>query len=146
MYYYQYIDHIQMRCAMSKKRPELSRTEWQLMNICWKKGRVSARVIYEETLRDKERGYQTVKTMLDRLVEKTYLKREKFGPIWLYEPTVPRAMVAAREIESFVGTVLDHTVAPLFVYFTGREKLSAEELAALRKLVEEQEHGHDESH
>ena len=128
---------------MPRKRPELSRTEWQIMNICWRKGRVSARVIYEETLREKERGYQTVKTMLDRLVEKTYLRREKFGPIWLYEPSVPRAAVAAREIESFVGTVLDHTVAPLFVYFAGKEKLSAGELAALRKLVEEQEDGRD---
>jgi BlaI family transcriptional regulator, penicillinase repressor len=128
---------------MPRKRPELSRTEWQLMNICWRKGRASARVIYEETLREKERGYQTVKTMLDRLVEKTYLRREKFGPIWLYEPTVPRAAVTAREIESFVSTVLDHTVAPLFVYFAGKEKLSAEELAALRKLVEDQEDERD---
>ena len=128
---------------MPRKRPELSRTEWQIMNICWRKGRVSARVIYEETLREKERGYQTVKTMLDRLVEKTYLRREKFGPIWLYEPAVPRAAVTAREIETFVSTVLDHTAAPLFVYFAGKEKLSVGELAALRNLVEEQENERD---
>jgi len=124
---------------MQKKHPGLSKTEWRLMNICWRKGRVSARVIYEETLREKARGYQTVKTMLDRLVAKGYLRREKFGPIWLYEPDVQRAAVAAREIESFVGTVLDNTVAPLFAYFTGKEKLSREELEELRRLVEEQE-------
>ena len=122
---------------MQKKHPGLSKTEWRLMNICWRKGRVSARVIYEETLREKARGYQTVKTMLDRLVAKGYLRREKFGPIWLYEPAVPRAAVAAREIESFVGTVLDNTVAPLFAYFAGKEKLSRKELEELRKLVED---------
>ncbi len=124
---------------MPRKRPELSKTEWQLMNICWRKGRASARVIYEETLREKERGYQTVKTMLDRLVEKTYLRREKFGPIWLYEPTVPRAAVAAREIESFVSTVLDHTLAPIFVHFAKKEKISDEELEELRKLIEKKD-------
>ncbi|MFC1573965.1 BlaI/MecI/CopY family transcriptional regulator, partial [Candidatus Latescibacterota bacterium] len=68
---------------MTKKRNELSKTEWSLMNICWKKGKVSAREIYEETLKEKQRGYQTVKTMLDRMVGKGFLEREKFGPIWL---------------------------------------------------------------
>ncbi|MFA6471458.1 MAG: BlaI/MecI/CopY family transcriptional regulator [Candidatus Latescibacterota bacterium] len=124
---------------MQKKLPELSKTEWNIMNICWKKGRVSARVIYEETLLQKQRGYQTVKTMLDRLVEKGYLRREKFGPIWLYAPTIARSAVMAREIETFVGTVLDNTLTPLFVHFARKEKLSREELDELRKLIEENE-------
>jgi len=124
---------------MPKKLPELSKTEWHIMNICWKKGRVSARVIYEETLREKQRSYQTVKTMLDRLVEKGYLRREKFGPIWLYTPSVARSAVMAREIETFVCTVLDHSMTPLFVHFARKEKLSREELKELRKLIEEKE-------
>jgi BlaI family transcriptional regulator, penicillinase repressor len=129
---------------MTKKLPGLSKTEWYLMNICWRRGRSSARVIYDETLDGKQRGYQTVKTMLDRLVGKGYLRREKFGPIWLYQPTVTRASVSSREIETFVSTVLDNTVAPLFAYFAGKETLSAEELDELRKLIEE--HEHDRGH
>ena len=124
---------------MPKKLPELSKTEWNIMNICWKKGPVSARVIYEETLREKQRSYQTVKTMLDRLVGKGYLHREKFGPIWLYAPSVARSAVMAREIDSFIGTVLDHTLAPLFVHFARKEKLSGEELDELKKLIEQRE-------
>ncbi len=121
---------------MPKKLPGLSRTEWNIMNICWKKGQASARVIFEETLREKKRSYQTVKTMLDRLVEKAYLRREKFGPIWLYRPSVARASIISREIENFVGTVLDHTLAPIFVHFAKKEKLSDEELDELRRLIE----------
>lgn len=124
---------------MQKKLPALSKTEWNIMNICWKKGQASARVVYEETLREKQRSYQTVKTMLDRLAEKGYLRREKFGPIWLFTPAVPRSAVLAREIETFVGTVLDHTLTPLFVHFAKKEKLSREELEELRKLIEEKE-------
>ncbi|MHB9029493.1 MAG: BlaI/MecI/CopY family transcriptional regulator [Candidatus Latescibacterota bacterium] len=124
---------------MSRKRPDLSKTEWSIMNICWRQGRSSARIVYEETLKEKSRGYQTVKTMLDRLVEKGYLRREKFGPIWLYEPTVSRSAVLAREIESFVATVLDNTLAPIFVHFAKKETLSDEELDELRKLIEKKE-------
>jgi len=124
---------------MQTNRRDLSRTEWLLMNICWLKGRSSAREIYEETLKQKKRGYQTVKTMLDRLVGKGYLEREKFGPIWLYKPTVPRSKVIAREIDTFVNTVLDNTFAPLFVHLAEKEKLSGEEIEALKKLIEEHE-------
>ena len=109
------------------------------MKICWDKGKASARVIYEETLREKKRGYQTVKTMLDRMVGKGYLVREKFGPIWLYEPTVPRAKMIAREIDSFVNTVLDNTLAPLFAHLAEKENLSPEEIEALKKLIDEHE-------
>ena len=64
---------------MPKKRSDLSKTELILMNICWKKGTASARDIFEETLKEKKRGYQTIKTMLDRMVSKGYLGRDKFG-------------------------------------------------------------------
>jgi len=124
---------------MSEKRSDLSRTEWSLMNICWKKGTASAREVYEETLREKKRGYQTVKTMLDRLVIKRYLAREKFGPIWLYKPAVSRSQVLAREIDSFVSTVLDNTFAPLFARLAEKENLSHEDIEALKKLIGEYE-------
>ena len=127
---------------MKRKSAEPSKTEWLLMNICWKKGKVSAREIYEETLKEKKRGYQTVKTMLDRMVGKGFLEREKFGPIWLYEPVVSRTKMLGREIESFVNTVLDKTFAPLFVHLAEKEKLSPEEIEALKKLIEE--HGEGE--
>ena len=124
---------------MKNKRNSLTRTEWSLMNICWEKGQVSARIIYEETLKEKKRGYQTVKTMLDRLAVKEYLDREKFGPIWLYKPAVSRSKVMTKEIDSFVATVLDNTLAPLFARLAEKEKLSRDEIEALKKLIEEHE-------
>lgn len=124
---------------MHTRKKSLSRTEWSLMNICWRKGKISARDVYDETLKEKQRGYQTVKTMLDRMVEKGFLSREKFGPIWLYEPMVTRASVMKREIESFIGTVLDNSVAPLFAHLADSESLSDEDHAALKKLVDKQE-------
>ena len=120
---------------------ELGRTEWLIMKICWKKGKSSAKVVYEESLKEKKRSYGTVKTTLDRLSKKGFLEREKFGPIWLYKPAVSKAKVLAREIESFVNTVLDKTFAPLVVHLAEKENLSDEEINALKKLIEEHEEG-----
>lgn len=119
----------------------LSRTEWILMNICWKKGKASARDIYEESLKEKERSYHTVKTLLERMVKKNYLEREKFGPIWLYTPIVSRSGTVSREIESFADTVLDNTFTPLLSFFTDKQELTDEEIAAMEKLIKENKRG-----
>lgn len=117
------------------KNNALSKTEWSLMKICWKKGEATARTVYDESLKEKKRGYQTVKTMLDRLVNKGYLRRKKFGPLWIYESAVSRPKVLAHAIDNFVTTVLDNALAPLLLHFTKKEKLSAEEIEALENLI-----------
>ena len=120
---------------MKRRRKNLSTTEWTLMNICWEKGKVSARIIFEESQKDKKRAYQTIKTLLDKLVDKEYLKRERFGPIWLYEPTITREQTVSNAIDSFADTVLNNTLTPLFSHFIKKEKMSEEEIEVLEKLI-----------
>ena len=120
---------------MVKKLEGLSKNEWALMKICWEKGEVPARVIYDESLKSKKREYQTIKTMLDRLVDKGYLTSRRFGPMLLFKPAVSRARILTKAIDSFVDTVLDNTLAPLFTHFVKNEKLDPEELDALEELI-----------
>ena len=86
---------------MRKRKGELGETEWTLMKICWEKGKSSAKDVYDESLKERKRSYQTVKTILDRLVEKEYLSREKFGPIWLYTPKVTQKAITSIAIDDF---------------------------------------------
>lgn len=119
---------------MPPKR-ELSRTEWSIMSICWRLGKATARQVYEETLSQKRRSYQTVKTMLDRLAEKGYLERERLGPLWLYRPAISRSKLVGRAVENFIETVLDNTFAPLLVHVSKRTDLTEDELRELKELV-----------
>ena len=120
---------------MKTKNESLSKTEWSIMKICWEKGEVPARAIFEESLKNKKREYSSIKTMLERLVNKGFLNRKKFGPIWLYKPSVSRAKVLAKAIDSFVATVLDNTFTPLLTHFVEKENLKPEEIEALKKLI-----------
>lgn len=129
---------------MADAKPELSRAEWLVMNRCWEQGKATARQIYEATLATKSWNYQTVKTMLDRLTAKGYLTCEKLGPLCLFEPAVPRARVVGRTIDTFWSTVLGNTLAPMFAHLArGGRKLSQDELAALKKLIAENETGQE---
>jgi BlaI family penicillinase repressor len=124
---------------MPDPAPELSKAEWLIMNACWDRKNLTARDVHEAVAAQREWEYQTVKTMLDRLVEKGYLRRDKVGPISVFTPAIPRTRTVRRAIDGFVETVLGNQLAPLFAHLAGGEKLSDEELAALKKLVEENE-------
>src|SRR6478735_2041419 len=113
---------------MADPLPELSRTEWLIMKACWDLKKCTARDVHASVTEQREWEYQTVKTMLDRLVEKGYLRRDKVGPISVFLPVVPRTRVVRRAIDGFLETVLGNRLAPLFSHLSGGEKLSDEEI------------------
>jgi BlaI family transcriptional regulator, penicillinase repressor len=124
---------------MVKRSRKLSPAEWKVMNLCWKLRKATARQIYEESLKDQKRDYQTVKTLLDRITGKGYLRMEKLGPLCIYLPSVSRASVVAGAVETFVATVLDNSVAPLFQHLAKNEEISEQEVEALRDLLRKAE-------
>lgn len=113
------------------------------MNICWRLGKSTARQVYDESLGHRERDYQTVKTLLDRIAGKGYLKIEKLGPLCLYTPIVRRSAALAAAIEDFTRTVLDNTLAPVFVHLADSGNLRQEELDSLRELLRRHERDED---
>ncbi|WP_372367872.1 BlaI/MecI/CopY family transcriptional regulator [Candidatus Uabimicrobium sp. HlEnr_7] len=118
------------------KLAKLSQTEWVVMKVCWEKKSCSAREVHE-TVTSKDWEYRTVKTMLDRLVEKGYLTREKDANICLYITAVSQSSVTNTAIDNFISTVLDNTVTPLFAHFSKGKKLSKKELSSLKQLIDE---------
>lgn len=110
-----------------------------IMNLCWEKGKSTARQIYEVALEDREWEYQTVKTMLDRIATKGYLTREKLGPLCLYKPCVKQKRVVSEAIDSFFTTVMDNGISPLFAHLAEGRKLDEKEIASLKKLIDQNE-------
>jgi BlaI family penicillinase repressor len=124
---------------MTADRPKLSKSEWELMNLCWELGRATAREIYEASLKKKKRDYQTVKTLLDRMGAKGFLKVEKQGPLCIFTPAVKRTYAVTSAIDEFIETVLDKSLAPLFIHLAKDRRLSEEEIEKLKQLIQERE-------
>ena len=126
---------------MTRPESELTRAEWLIMKCCWSKGKCTAREVYEEALKQKAWQYQTVKTMLDRLLQKGYVQMEKIGPICLYKPAISQTKVLTRAMDTFIGTVLDGTLTPIFAHLAKGRKLNEDEIEALKKLIDQ--HGEE---
>lgn len=97
-----------MVIIMKENIGDLGKTEWELLNICWEKGpKTTAKEVHEASLANRYRSYVTVKTILDRLVDKGYLTRTKLGPIWLYSPDIKKQKVISEAIDDFLSTVMN---------------------------------------
>jgi predicted transcriptional regulator len=67
------------------------------------------------------------------------VQAEREGRRYLYSPLLTREQWQAAESRSLLDRVFGGKVAPLLVHFSRNEKLSAKDIAQLRKLVEELE-------
>ena len=119
-----------------KGRP-LSRTEWTIMQLCWRLGRATARQVHEAS--DGRRDYRTVKTLLDRIAGKGFLRIEKLGRLSLFVPAVTRQRALSEVVTDFVDDVLERSVTPLYLHLAERDDLSPAEVAFFRRRLETEE-------
>lgn len=59
------------------------------------------------------RAYTTIKTVMDRLVEKNLLKRQKFGKKFCYKSVESRAQMAATAIDRLAGQFFNNDINSL---------------------------------
>jgi predicted transcriptional regulator len=125
---------------MAREAPDpLAPAEWKVMKIVWELKSCAARDVYEKA--GAEHGWtpSTVKTLLRRLVAKGYLTTQQVGNSFLYRPARPALAALRGAADNLLDNAAAGTVAPLLAYMVRKSKLSPEELAQLRALLDAQE-------
>ena len=77
-------------------------------------------------------AYTTVMTILDRLTQKSHVRRERSGRAYVYEASAPREAYTARLMAEALSTAADRDEALL--HFVGR--ISKADVALLRKALD----------
>src|SRR5262245_3119859 len=122
---------------MADSAPEsLSRAEWKVMKIVWRRGRAAAREVVAEASNAHDWRPSTIKTLLKRLVDKGHLKTTRVGNSFLYEPIEEPLPALQRAGDTLLDHAVEGLAGPLLVHLVKRSRLSAEELAELRSLLD----------
>ncbi|WP_022970864.1 BlaI/MecI/CopY family transcriptional regulator [Xanthomonas maliensis] len=79
----------------------------------------------------------TIKTLLNRLLNKGVLAAEKQGRRYLYTPRLSREHWVQQQSDGLLHRVFEGRVAPLVAHFSRRGKLSAADVAELKRLLQE---------
>jgi predicted transcriptional regulator len=126
-----------------RRKATIHGTEWDLLEILWTKERATAREVTEALAKKRGWAVSTVKTLLDRMVQKELVAARQVGNVWEYTPAV-RAVEARRSAwAELVGKAFGGAVAPALHFLAKDAKLSKKELAELRSLLDSKEKGHE---
>jgi predicted transcriptional regulator len=117
--------------------------EARVMTVVWKLKRpLSARAVHEEVVREHPVAIHTVITVLNKLVRKGLLRREKGGDVYEFSALVTeeqfRKEVSRRAVEGIMSLGPDAVAASFVDALADREP---ERLAALGRLIQERLRG-----
>jgi BlaI family transcriptional regulator, penicillinase repressor len=121
---------------MKKELPRISDAEWDVMQAAWRRESFTAQEMIDE-LSHRDWSPRTVKTLLGRLLAKGALAHEARGKAYVYRPAVRREDCVRQESDSFLDRVFGGAAAPLLAHFVKRGRLSDEDIAELRKILDE---------
>src|SRR5262245_34003223 len=114
---------------------QLSEAEWRLMNRLWQASPRSAREVHGEVEPETDWAYTTVKTMLDRLVEKGALRASMRGNATLYAPALGQKAARSSALRSLLERAFGGTLGGLVEHMVASERLSARERDELAALI-----------
>lgn len=113
-----------------KPVPRLSEFEWEVVKPLWEQGPMAARDIFRHVPPEHGWAYETVKTMISRLVKKGVLTYVQVGNSFLYSPAYSRDEMTRAATGSFIERVFDGALRPFLAHYV--EQVSDEELQVLR--------------
>ncbi|MGE8213637.1 MULTISPECIES: BlaI/MecI/CopY family transcriptional regulator [unclassified Stenotrophomonas] len=115
----------------------ISEAEAVVMEVLWSAHPLSADEVMARLPGGNEWAEATVKTLLNRLLNKAAITATKEGRRFLYTPLVQRDAWLLEESSSLIERLFDGRVAPLVAHFSQHQRLSRDDVAELRKLLEE---------
>ena len=117
------------------KIPKISEAEWEVMKVLWKNSPMTANEIVDE-LKGKTRWKrETIRTLINRLVQKKALGFQKKGRQYHYFPLLTEAEGIKAEAESFVRRIGGGSIEPMLAAFVEEKQLSAEKIARLKSIL-----------
>ena len=116
---------------------QISEAESVVMDVLWRRHPLGAEDVVLALADRQDWQEATIKTLLNRLLNKGAISAAKDGRRYLYSPLLRREDWVLEESRGLLDRLFDGRVAPLVAHFSEQRKLSRKDIADLRKLLEE---------
>lgn len=119
----------------------ISDSEAVVMQVLWERHPLAAEEVVEALAARQSWREPTIKTLLNRLLGKGAIKAEREGRRYLYTPILDRETWLGQQSTGLVDRLFGGQVAPLVAHFSEQRALTREDIAELRRLIEELDDG-----
>jgi predicted transcriptional regulator len=123
-----------MRKKLSR---QLTEAELRVMNALWAKERATVGEIVDAIDTRPPLAYSTVLTMLRILETKGFVRHQKEGRAFVYEPAVARSEARSGALQHLLSRFFDNSPELLVANLIEDEQISNKELARLKRLIAE---------
>ena len=113
--------------------------ELQILRILWQSGGSTAREIHNGLAELKGTTYSTTVKMLSVMLDKGLVKRDESVSPQMYQATVSRKITQKKMLGDLIDKVYDGSALSLVLQALSSGRTSAEELAEVRRMVDELE-------
>jgi predicted transcriptional regulator len=117
--------------------PSISQAESEVMEVLWHTSPVSTEDVVAVLQKKHDWQESTIKTLLNRLLNKGAISAEREGRRYLYAPVLQRAQWLSAESEGMLDRLFGGRIAPFVAHFSKHRKLTKRDLAELRRLIED---------
>jgi predicted transcriptional regulator len=114
----------------------ISRAESEVMEYLWARPSATAGAVFQALGPHNDWSEATVKTLLNRLLNKGAIDAQRDGRRYRYVPVLRREDWVLSESSRMVDRLFDGRLAPLVSHFSEHGKLSRSDLEELRALIE----------
>lgn len=123
---------------VSRKKPvRVTDAELAVLKVLWEQGPLTAKAITAEIYpKGAESEFAAVHSFLQRLERKKLVGRDRGSFVHVFSATVSPADVLGQELETLVGRLGNHSIAPLIMRLIDQKRLSKKEAAEIRALLD----------
>ena len=121
-------------------KKKLTPAEWEIMQALWELDRpASVREVLEALYPGGEKAYTTVQTIMNTLVKKKILQRDKIGLVGFYSPVPSRDEAVRSEMSSLVSGVFGGSIPAVASSLMSLDDLDLDDLAEIKRLLRHRE-------
>ena len=120
---------------MKKNIPSISESEWEIMNVLWDKAPRTASDIISSLQESTDWKPKTIRTLLDRLVQKDVVGVNKNLRVYTFYPLYTQEECQRAETESFINRIYGGTLKSMLVQFIQEDTLSDDDINELRFIL-----------
>ena len=122
-------------------QPRPTDAELEILRVLWTHGPCTVREVYEELSKTRAAGYTTVLKLMQIMVEKRLVRRNESQRAHVYEAMLPQEATQGQLVRDLVDRAFSGSAARLVMQALATKPATREELAEIRRLLDDYERG-----
>ncbi|MGA1199077.1 MAG: BlaI/MecI/CopY family transcriptional regulator [Candidatus Latescibacterota bacterium] len=122
-------------------QPKPTDSELNILKILWEKGPLTVREVHEALNNTRQTGYTTTLKLMQIMIEKKLVKRDKSQRAHIYEAQIQQQDTQQHLVKNLLDQVFSGSTTSLVMQALSTKKASAEEIEQIRKMLDDYEGG-----